>query len=448
MSKSTIWHRAAKMAQDTPPERNRYVDLLRALSISAVVLGHWLMAAPFLDYSVALVGKPNIAHLLDAQPWSQWLTWIFQVMPVFFFVGGYSNGVSWDGAQRRGEAYSVWLEARMRRLLNPVIPLLLLWIIFGIVGYLTGVSAGMIAIGSQVALVPVWFLAIYLLIVMLVPVTREIWRRFGFVSVVVAIAIAALNDYLFFNGADSLKWICWTNYLLIWSAVHQLGYAWQEGRIGGADKVWRSFLVGIAGLISLVVLTQYGPYPTSLVGVPSQEISNTEAPKLPLMALAFAQIGFLLSLEGPVRRWLSNIKVWTSTVLLNGMIMPVFLWHSTIMMLLIGATFLLVPNVLAAFPGTAGWWLQRPLWILAYLLLMLAGLPLFLLLEKLATKTVRSSVMLWQLLLAAVLMCAGLALLAAGGIVGNGPMGINWIACCLPLVGIVITIPTFRSKGN
>jgi len=439
-----IWQKASEMAQKTPPERNRYVDLLRALSITAVVLGHWFMAAPYLDYSADASGKPNIAHLLDVEVWSQWLTWVFQVMPVFFFVGGYSNGVSWDGAQRRGESYSSWLESRMRRLLNPVIPLLLLWIIMAVVGYSIGVSRGMIAIGSQVSLIPVWFLAIYLLIVMLVPITRKIWRKFGFASVVAALLVAALNDYLFFNGADSVQWVCWTNYLLIWSAVHQLGYAWQESRIGGQEKALRSLLVGVGGLVSLIVLTQFGPYPTSLVGVPSQEISNTEPPKLPLMALAFAQIGLLLSIEGPVRRWLANVKVWTCTVLLNGMIMPVFLWHSTIMMLLIGAGFLFMPNVFAAFPGTGAWWLQRPLWFAAYLLCMLVGLPLFLLLEKLATQRVRTGVMLWQLLLAAVLMGCGLALLAAGGIVGDGPFGVNWVACCLPLIGILFTIPSLK----
>ena len=32
------------MAAKTPPERNRYVDFLRAISIAVVVLGHWLMA--------------------------------------------------------------------------------------------------------------------------------------------------------------------------------------------------------------------------------------------------------------------------------------------------------------------------------------------------------------------------------------------------------------------
>jgi len=126
-----MWARAAQMAEQTPAERNRYVDLLRALSISAVVLGHWIMAAPFFQ-----AGVPSMDHLLQIQPWSRWLTWIFQVMPVFFFVGGFSNGVSWDGAQKKNQSYSFWLESRMRRLLGPVIPLIVLWGVLGVVSRL------------------------------------------------------------------------------------------------------------------------------------------------------------------------------------------------------------------------------------------------------------------------------------------------------------------------
>lgn len=35
-----------RLAELTPDHRNRYVDLLRAVSILVVVFGHWLMAAP------------------------------------------------------------------------------------------------------------------------------------------------------------------------------------------------------------------------------------------------------------------------------------------------------------------------------------------------------------------------------------------------------------------
>ena len=88
--RKTVWSRARAMAEMAPPERNRYVDFLRGLSILAVVVGHWLVAAPYVDGAGDVVG----GNLLGIIPWTQWLTWVFQVMPLFFLVGGFSNGVS------------------------------------------------------------------------------------------------------------------------------------------------------------------------------------------------------------------------------------------------------------------------------------------------------------------------------------------------------------------
>lgn len=425
-----MWNRAAEIAKQTPEDRNRYVDLLRALSISAVVFGHWLIAAPYLDS-----GSPKMEHLLDVQAWSRWLTWLFQVMPVFFFVGGFSNGVSWDGAQRKGQQYSQWLEARMRRLLGPVVPLVLLWTGLGIVGHVFGVPSGMTRIASQVALVPVWFLAIYFVIVMLVPISRAAWHRYGFWSVIVPILLAVIGDLIYFN--TEYQWLGWFNYLFIWSAVHQLGYAWQKGSLSGVvkDGAAKLFVLGLFGFVALICLTVFGPYPLSLIGVPSQELSNTTPPKLPLLALGLAQIGFLLSIESPMRRWLSRGKIWTATVLVNGLIMPIFLWHSTVMMLIIGAFFWLMPTLLQAIPGSPDWWIVRPIWVLVFLVLMLALLPLFLTLEKVVTANERHNSSLLRIFIAGVLMCGGLALLAGNGVTGSGPLGLNWLACTLPIVG-------------
>src|SRR5215813_10250581 len=90
------WSRAARLADRTPASRNRYVDFLRAASMLVVTVGHWLAAAPHFDASGELIG----AHILTAVPWTAWLTWIVQVMPIFFIVGGYANGVSWRTACR------------------------------------------------------------------------------------------------------------------------------------------------------------------------------------------------------------------------------------------------------------------------------------------------------------------------------------------------------------
>ena len=96
----SVWIRACNAAENTPASRNRYVDLLRAISINAVVIGHWLVLAPIVED-----GQFRLDHLLGFAPWTAWLTWGFQVMPIFFIVGGFANGVSIDSARRKGQGY-------------------------------------------------------------------------------------------------------------------------------------------------------------------------------------------------------------------------------------------------------------------------------------------------------------------------------------------------------
>ena len=421
-----MWARAAEAAENTPIDRNRYVDLLRALSISAVVLGHWIIAAPgYID------GVRSMDHLLTIQPWSQWLTWLFQVMPVFFFVGGFSNGVSWDGAQKKGQRYSFWLESRLRRLLGPVIPLVILWAALGVIGYYTGVSNNIIRIGSQISLVPTWFLAIYFVIVMLVPLTRAAWRKFGLLSVIVPFFMAVVGDLVYFN--TPFQWYGWFNYFFIWGAVHQLGYAWQQGRIGGVAP---SVCLAIIAATFLVLLTEFGPYPISLIGVPGQDFSNTTPPKLPLIAMGLTQIGLLLALEGPMRRWLSNVRVWTATVLVNGFIMPIFLWHSTVMMLMIALCFWVLPEVFTIQPGSGKWWAYRPVWVAVYFAVMMISLPLFLWMEKKLGGGSSKHNTAVAVIIFGLAMCGGLAVLAGMGVTGKGALGLNWLAILLPIVGV------------
>jgi len=420
-----MWQRALWFADRTPEARNRYVDLLRALSILAVVLGHWLISAPYFDD-----GTPAYSHLLDLAPWSRWLTWLFQVMPVFFFVGGFSNGISWESALRKNLAYREWFSSRSQRLIGPVLPLLVAWGAMVAVAHSNGVGPEMIRIGSKVALVPVWFLAVYIMVVALVPLTHAAWRRWGFASVVIPVCAAALVDVLFFVG--DLRALGWFNYPFVWLAVHQLGYVWHDRRMAG---VRTGSLLLLLGLPALVVLTHIGPYPLSLVGVPSDEISNTLPPKMPLLVLAAAQIGLVLALEVSVRRWMANRVRWAATILVNGMIMTIFLWHSTVMMLLVGLAFWQTPMVLAQQPDTVAWWLTRPVWILGYAVVSLPFLFVFARFERPDTNRQIRPAAVWLQLFGCTLACCGLAMLALDGIGGDGWFGLRWIPLSLPLIG-------------
>lgn len=424
--RKNIWAQAGKLAAQTPESRNRYVDFLRALSICAVVLGHWLMAAPFINE-----GSIAISSMLEHGEWTRWLTWAFQVMPVFFLVGGYSNSISWQSARNKGIAYPEWLQLRLQRLAGPVLPLIAMWIILAAGAQWLGLRPEMVKVASQMALIPIWFLAVYIMVVVLVPVTYSAWEKFGFKSFGVLLVAAIIDDALFF--AADLRNAGWLNYAFIWLAVHQLGYAWRDGYLAGARQGLSWVFAGGVILIGLITL---GPYPVSMVSVPGEAVSNTLPPKIPLLALGIVQCGLLLSIEKPMRRWLSGIKPWTAVVLINSMIMTIFLWHLTASTLAIGAALWLDGIGLHYLPGGATWWLMRPVWIVAYFLVLL---PFALGFGRFERSSAGPQIHApWRLVSGGALLCAGLGLLALDGIAGAGWLGLRTWVLFLLFAGAVL----------
>ncbi|MGL5859646.1 MAG: acyltransferase family protein, partial [Phycicoccus sp.] len=173
----------------TPESRNRVVDLLRALAIGAVVLGHWLVAAV-----TVRDGRLEAGALLDRAVWTHPLTWVVQVMPLFFLVGGYANALSWRSARRRGVGPGAWLQNRLRRLLVPVAPLLGCWLLLAPALLAAGVPPRELRWATQVALVPTWFLAAYVVVCTLAPLTLRLWERYGWGSFWAGLALGGLVD--------------------------------------------------------------------------------------------------------------------------------------------------------------------------------------------------------------------------------------------------------------
>jgi len=434
-----VWGKALELADRTPESRNRYVDFLRALSIGAVVFGHWLIAAPWMSD-----GHIRLDHMLGIQPWTQWLSWLFQVMPVFFIVGGYSNAASWSAALRTGTDYGTWTRARLRRLIGPVVPLIVVWGVAGAIAYQAGVPGVMIRVGSQAALVPVWFLAIYLVIVLLVPITYRAWVRFGIGSFLgLALAAVVLDLLRFGLGWTALAWV---NSLFVWSAVHQIGYMWRDGKVGGVPARLGSMVFGLLLLVGVVVVAGY---PRSMVGVPGDEVSNTLPPSLAMLALGLAQGGLLLAVEGPARRWLAGRRAWAGTIVINGMIMTVYLWHLTAMIMLIGLLRLVGGFGLHLVPGSETWWMTRPIWLGALVLALFPLLLVFGRFERLP-ETGSTGLAGWRAVIGAALVCAGLALIALHGVGGDGPLGIRLWVVALPLVGAALSgvIPLRRARAG
>ena len=427
------------MAEKTPAERNRYVDFLRAVSILMVVTGHWLIVALYYKDGNFVPGD-----LLAMRPGPQWLTWVFQVMPIFFIVGGYANAVSLESARRRGTDYAGWLVTRLNRLVSPLLVLLVAWAILAAVLHLAGVSGDVLRLASRASLIPIWFLAIYTIVVVLAPATYIAWQRWGFASFWAFAVVGVLVDAVFF-AADQ-QWLGWTNYFWVWLAVHHLGYAWRDGRMGSPTRL---LAYSALGLLVLAALIFKGPYPFAMVGSPDENLSNTLPPKITLLALGIAQFGLLLSIEAPMRRALDNVRLWAATVLINSMIMTLYLWHLTVMVILISLLYLAGGFGLGIEPASQGWWLTRPIWIAV---LYACLLPVALLLGPLERRSRPADAPIpsaARLVVGAILICLGVAILALIGF-GSSPLPFLDIAAFLVVVvGAALSglLPSIKTAG-
>jgi hypothetical protein len=130
------------------------------------------------------------------------------------------------------------------------------------------------------------------------------------------------------------------------------------------------------GLAVLLPLTVAGPYPVSMINIPGERLHNMSPPSLALLALATAQLGLILLLRDPAERWLRRPRPWLVVVAINSVVLTIFLWHVTAVILVAGALdrLGLLPQ---AQVGTASWWLWRGPW-LVLLSVVLAGIVLLL----------------------------------------------------------------------
>ena len=414
------------LADTTPDTRNRYVDALRVASILVVVLGHWLMAGP----EMLADGSLRLGHLVAESTVIQTLTWIFQVMPVFFFVGGYANAAGWRSARKRNESYPEWLRSRLRRLTMPVLPLLVIWAIAGVAASSMGVDPGLIRAGSQAALVPVWFLATYVLAVALAPFTLSLWERYGWGLIAgLALAAAAIDLATLSFGVEGARWI---NYLFVWNAVHALGYAWADGRIGG---ITTRLGIGVGAFAVLAGLVTTFAYPVAMVGLDNAAVTNSNPPKITLIFLGLFQFGLLTAIEGPARRLLQNKLLWKAVIAVSATIMTLYLWHLTALVAVVAAQIGLDGFGLRYAVNTPTWWATRPPFIAVLAIVTFLLLWAFRRFER-PQEDLRPRPPAWRPIAGTVLLVAGLGNLAASGVIQNGELSL--IPLGLPFVGVVV----------
>jgi Acyltransferase family len=293
-------------AADPANRRDAYLDALRVGSLLVVVL--WHCVATRLTWTST---GPHATSPLESVP-GLWLgTWVLQVMPIFFYVGGYLHRRSW----RPG-----FVTRRLRGLLRATAPLLGAWLIAA--GVMVTVGGVKWTTGTvKFALSPLWFLVVYLLLVGLLPLALRLHRRVGWLALPLLAGTAIAVDVARFSLG--VPWIGWINLAVVWGFAHQAGF--HHDALMRAPRRAGAALVagGVAGLSALLAIG----YPGSMVGVPGDKWSNMSPPTVAIVALTMLQIGLVRLGQPTASRLLARPTASRALSIANRFAMPVFLFH-------------------------------------------------------------------------------------------------------------------------
>ncbi|MFJ9418946.1 acyltransferase [Streptomyces sp. NPDC101227] len=342
----------------TPVDRDRAIDGLRALALLSVPTGHWLLGGFTRDAEGALHNASPLTALSFLAP----LSWVLQMLGIFFLVGGYASVLSYRRATGRGESTARWLGGRLARLGRPVLGVTAVWAALLPLLYAAGVPAATLRTGATLVIQPLWFVGVYAGVTALTPYCVRAARRLGAWSAAPLLVCVALVDFLRYGPyADAVpSWLSLLNLLPGWLFAYQLGVAWGEKRLG-RRAAW-ALLLGGAALFALLLLAFH--YPASMVGVPGQERTNSHPPSLLVLALAAAQSGAALLLRDRIAKLLRRPALWAPVVLVNLSAMTIFCWHQTAMLAAAvpGSFFGTVPG-LTTVPDSLAWIAARLAWL-------------------------------------------------------------------------------------
>jgi hypothetical protein len=308
---------AAEIEAGTPLDRDRAIDVIRIVSLVGVVTGHAVMATSIIADDVFIWG-----NLLTTSVVFQALTWVFQIMPLFFFagvaasVGSYRPTASWGG----------WLLKRCTRLYRPVFYYLAFWAVALVVLHdVLPVHVYEPIAGISIQLL--WFLGAYVMVLAAMPLLARITTGTRLLASVVAVyAVVAVVDALRVTD-PSWSTVAYLN-MLAWLIPGMLGVAYRRSLLTTRTALH----VGVAMFVVNLGLLWLGPYELSLVGIESQHLKNMTPPSLLLAGHAIMLCAFAIAAAPGIGRWARRPRVWRLAVIGNTGAMTLYLWHMPVLL--------------------------------------------------------------------------------------------------------------------
>jgi hypothetical protein len=312
MGVAALFPSPAEVEANTPETRDRAIDVIRIVALVGVVVGHTVMATSVIRDDVLIW-----SNLLGASTVFQAMTWVFQIMPLFFFAGVAACVDSWHA----GDSWGNWLMRRCTRLYRPVFYYLAFWIsALAILRYFLPEHVYEPVAGISIQLL--WFLGAYVLVLAAVPLLARITTTARLVGAVAgAYAAIAVVDAVRIHIAG-LSALGYFN-LVAWLIPGMLGVAYRRHLLPSRAAL----ILGTVMFVVNVSLMWLGPYELSLVGIETQRLTNMTPPSLLLAGHAIMMCAFSIAAAPAIARWARRPRVWWLAAIGNSGAMTLYLWH-------------------------------------------------------------------------------------------------------------------------
>ncbi|CDP89795.1 MULTISPECIES: acyltransferase family protein [Mycolicibacterium] len=307
----------AEVEAQTPAGRDRAIDVIRIVSLVGVVFGHTIMATSTIRDDVFIW-----SNLLTESTVFQALTWVFQIMPLFFFAGVAASVQSW----RPGSSWGGWLLKRCTRLYRPVFYYLAFWTVaLAVLRFVLPEHVYEPIAGISIQLL--WFLGAYVLVLAAVPLLARLTTTALVVGAVVGTyAFIAVIDAIRINidGYASLGYLN----TVVWLIPGVFGVAYRRHLLASVAAL----KIGVGMLGVNLALLYFGPYELSLVGIETQQLKNMTPPSLLLAGHAIMMCAFAIAAAPAINRWAQRPRVWWLTAIGNSGAMTLYLWHMPLLL--------------------------------------------------------------------------------------------------------------------
>lgn len=384
-----------------PARRDAAIDLVRALCVPAVMLVHGIQVSTTLG-----AGGPVLEYATRGAAWYPPLTWLLQVMPLFFVVSGFAGAIAHRRLRERGGTATTFVTARVHRLLVPLLAPVAVAVVGIAVLAAVGVPEGLLEEAGLRWREPLWFLAVLLGVQSLLPLLLPAHERAPWASLAALAGGVVAVDVL--RGQTGIEAISHANLAFVWLALQRAGFLLADGRIDALPRRLRAagVVVALAGLGTAFATGFWSP----------DLIAPLNPPTTALLVLGAAQT-LALSLARPhLGRLAARPRIAAVTGFVAARTMTFYLWNLSALLLLAGGSLLLAQHGLLTLPdpSSAAWWASRPLWLAASIALTAAAAWLAGPLERL--RPVRPAHDLRRTAQAVLLGLAGLLVLLAAGI--------------------------------